>query len=361
MKKIICVHLFNDYSGSPKVLSQVIHSLKQKNLDVAVYTSNTKGFLSDSVLEPHTFYYKWSKYKVLTLLLLLFSQIHLAFKLLKYRKQDVVIYVNTLLPFGAAVMGKMFNKPVIYHIHETSIKPKLFKQFLRWVVTKTATKIIFVSQALQTLEQFNNKTDSIIYNALPKAFAINALHHNYQQLYDNCFNVYMICSLKVYKGVYEFVSIAKACGKYPEITFNLILNSNTKEIQAFFKDIKLPKNLTLLSTQNNLDIHYKKASLVLNLTREELCIETFGLTILEAMAYGIPVIVPTIGGPTELVEQGKQGYLMSSHDTLPIVEKIIELFRNRDLCMNLSKNAKDKAKLFNEDVFSSQIIKLLND
>lgn len=117
----------------------------------------------------------------------------------------------------------------------------------------------------------------------------------------------------------------------------------------------------MLNTQNNLDIHYKKASLVLNLTREELCIETFGLTILEAMAYGIPVIVPPVGGPIELVEQGKQGYLMSSHDTAAITEKIIELFKNKDLCMQLSENAKDKAKLFNEDAFSSQIINLLND
>ena len=34
-------------------------------------------------------------------------------------------------------------------------------------------------------------------------------------------------------------------------------------------------------------------------------IETFGLTALEAMAFGLPVIVPTVGGIAEMVEELK--------------------------------------------------------
>ena len=39
-----------------------------------------------------------------------------------------------------------------------------------------------------------------------------------------------------------------------------------------------------------------------------MCVETFGMTILEAMPYGIPAIVPNVGGPLELVQHGYNGY-----------------------------------------------------
>ena len=46
MKKVICFHLYNDYSGSPRVLSLVIRALVEKGYQVELYTSNTDGFLT---------------------------------------------------------------------------------------------------------------------------------------------------------------------------------------------------------------------------------------------------------------------------------------------------------------------------
>ena len=36
-KKIIFIHLLNDYSGSPKVLSQVINALQNQAYDIELY------------------------------------------------------------------------------------------------------------------------------------------------------------------------------------------------------------------------------------------------------------------------------------------------------------------------------------
>jgi len=47
MKKIVCAHLFNDYSGSPLVLSTAIKGFLKNGLEVDVITSAAnEGFLS---------------------------------------------------------------------------------------------------------------------------------------------------------------------------------------------------------------------------------------------------------------------------------------------------------------------------
>lgn len=359
--KIIFIHLLNDYSGSPKVLSQVIRAVQNDSIPCELYTgTGGEGFLSH-LAQHHRFFYKRFENKYMTLITYALSQISLLFKLLKYRDQNVILYVNTLLPFGAALAGKLIGKPVIYHIHETSIRPQILKTFLRYIVQKCASKIIFVSRSLQECETFPNLQESIIYNALPQDFKDQAAPHHYHPTQVGTFNVLMICSLKAYKGVHEFVTIANSCSIRSDITFTLILNAEPEEIDLFFHNADLPLNLTLMSRQNNLFPFYTKASLVLNLSRIDEWVETFGLTIIEAMAFGIPVIVPPVGGPSEIVQDGVEGYCISSYDTDIITQKIINLSENHDLCNTLSTNAKHRCDDFSEAHFEQQILKVFHD
>jgi len=359
-KKVIFIHLLNDYSGSPKVLSQVINAVK-KEYDVELFTAKSDdGFLSDLGVKHHFFFYKRFENKYLTLLIFMLSQMHLFFKLQKYKNEDVLIYVNTLLPFCAGLAGKFMGKNVYYHIHETSITPLSFKRFLRSMVSKTASKIFFVSNSLMELESFDAKEQSVIYNALPKELEKMALDVSYKHKHDGFFSVLMICSLKQYKGVDEFVSIAKKLKQNQNIRFTLLLNADKSEIDNYFKDKELPSNINIISKQKDVVPFYKEASLVLNLSRIDEWVETFGLTVLEAMAFGIPVIVPPVGGPAEIVRDTKDGYLLSSYDTKRIAKTIEQLASDEKLCLQLSKNAKQRAADFSEDVFEKNILHIFS-
>lgn len=360
-RKIVFIHLLNDYSGSPKVLSQVIKACQKDGYEVDLYTGSDGGFLSN-MSDNHTFYfYKRFENKYFTLVTYILSQISLFFKLLKYRNQDVVIYINTMLPFGAALGGKLIGKPVFYHVHEAYLQPPILKRFLRFIIQKTVTKVIFVSKSVQLLESFQNKEQSIVYNALSGDYIDATEHYCYHWKNGGKYTVLMICSLKAYKGINEFVEIARQCEKQKRISFTLILNAEQSELNRYFSKIELPSNVILLSRQENPIPYYQQTSLLLNLSRVDECVETFGLTIIEAMAFGIPVIVPPVGGPVEIVTEGVEGYLISSYDEEKIAHRILELSVDEGVCLQLSKNAKKRSKDFMPEAFEKNILRAISE
>ena len=343
--KIICVHLLNDFSGSPLVLSNAIRGFVQKGRQVQLYTSSATqdGFLSGLGVQEKSFWYRFHENKMKRLVALTFSQLHLFAKLFFHLKKNDTVYVNTLLPFGAALAAKLRGVRVIYHLHETSMNPPVLKWFLKKVVKWTASNVIYVSRFLQEKESVTGPEPHVVYNALSEEFRHKGRAHQYEISDEKAFTVLMLCSLKEYKGVNEFVTLAR---RLHLVKFELVLNSEKNEIDKYFAGQELPVNLTLFTKQKNVHPFYERAHLVLNLSHPDKWIETFGMTILEAMSYGIPELVPNVGGPVEIVEHGLNGFRIDVKDLDKITETIQFLSSNKGECLRLSTQAREKAEHF---------------
>jgi L-malate glycosyltransferase len=353
MKKIVFIHLFNDRSGSPKVLSQTIKAYQKKGYLTEVLTSShTDGFLTDIADINRPLFYKRSENKLITLFYYIISQILLFFQCFKYWNKDVIFYINTMMPFGAALAAKIMRKKVIYHIHETSLKPLVLKNFLRKIISMTADKIVFVSKYLHDVESFANKPQVVIYNALESA-------NNAQEKTNDKFVILMVCSLKAYKGVFEFITLAKFMSSANNLEFQLVLNAQADEIEDYLGEIEKPKNLVLFDRQSDLSHFYSNANLLLNLSRPEEWIETFGLTIVEGMEYGLPVIVPPVGGPVEIVRDGVDGFHVNCHKIEELAEKIMFFVEHKDEYSKFSKNSKERSMFFDLKVFEKNIVKVI--
>ena len=357
--KYYIVHLLDDYSGSPKVLSSLIENLRlsNKNIDVLI-GGKSKGFISDITEDCTRYFYSRSENKYITLISYLLSQIHL-FLLLSlkfYRDREVTnkkIIVNTVLPFGAAMVAKLMRVKVYYYLHETSINPPILKTFLLKVVEFTSYKTLFVSKFVRNELRLKVVEKKVIYNPLPNEYDVIRL--NEEQLVNKWQNknVLMACSMKDYKGIPEFVDLANSLQNF---NFTLIINDNNNNIKKYFSKFILPKNLLIVSRPKSLLKYYKSSFVVLNLSDKKTCIETFGLTLIEAMSAYTPVICPKVGGPTEIVRDYKDGYHIDSKCTIELIDKIYNLSNDYNLWNKFSQSAKDRSKKFSMNQYSMDLL-----
>lgn len=352
MKKIVLVHLFNDRSGSPKVLSQVARILNKRGFELDVLTSDHKdGFLNDIPGKRINLFYRRKDNKVATLFLYLISQVHLFYLCLRYIRDDVVFYVNTMMPAGAAIAAYLMNKEVIYHVHETSIRPAILKKFLRLVIRLTADKVIFVSRYLEEVEGFEKKQQVVIPNAIEWAGCVESKLEK-----KDSFNVLMVCSLKDYKGIPEFFKLARALSVRDDIRFTLVLNADREDVERLSLEKEVPNNVRCIPRQSCVKAFFQEADLLMSMSRPDECIESFGLTVLEGMHYGLPIIAPPVGGPAEIVRDGREGYLVSCYETQRIADIICRLVSDENLYFRLAQNARLRASEFSMASFEEKLV-----
>ncbi|HSL42437.1 MAG TPA: glycosyltransferase [Anaerolineales bacterium] len=70
--------------------------------------------------------------------------------------------------------------------------------------------------------------------------------------------------------------------------------------------------------------------------------EPFGITPIEAMACGTPVIGADVGGIKHTVADGETGYLVPAKDPVAIADRLIELYENPDKRKCFSQNALER-------------------
>lgn len=362
-KKIVAFHLYNDFSGSPKVLAMALEALVSDGWDVTLFTSD--GGVLDSLsrheaVHKHTIAYRFSSNPIVTIWRLLRSQTVSFFKALKHcRHKDTVTYINTILPFGAALGAKLAGSHVIYHYHENAFAKGTMYRLLAALMKRVADDIICVSEYQAEHLSVPRKDLHVIPDALPIS-VISSLKQNPDAAWNRK-NILMLSSLKEYKGTAEFIQLSseKDCFRW-----TLIVNATEDEIKHFLKDkainVESMPWLQIYPRQTDVSHFYNDASLVLSLTKSDLFIETFGLTAAEAMTAGLPVIVPTVGGIADLVTDGYNGYKIDVRNLSAIGDKIQKILTNRDLYMRLAAGALEKSREFNPQIFSSAICNLFN-
>ena len=359
MKRIVCFHLFNDYSGSPKVLRMVLEGVLNKGYRVDLVSS--KGGVLDELLHypnlrKHSYPYRFSSNGAVTMLRYGLVQLFTFFLSFRWMFcKDVVFYINTLLPVGPALAGRMMGKRVVYHYHENAFVKGAFYKMLATIMERLAHRIICVSEYQSSFLKCKKKV-TVIPNALPEAF-VQRLKPNPENAFEQK-TVLMLGSLKEYKGTKEFIQLSQLLQQY---RFILVINDTQENIDKYLKkngDTR-GENIALYSRQEDMAKFYQQASVVLNVSHKRLVIETFGLTALVAMTAGLPVIVPTVGWIAEMVDDGVNGYKIDVTD-LDMIERCIKkLLSDKNKYMKMAENALVRARQYECNVMIDNICRVL--
>ncbi|MCU6664558.1 Glycosyl transferases group 1 [compost metagenome] len=362
-RKYYFVHLYNDFSGSPRVLREMVEILPGNR---HVITSNTNGILSgiNDVKYSH-FNYLPASNLVVKLLAYLIANMKIFFillRLLRENKRDSnYVIVNTMLPFGAMLASKITKSTLTSYVHETSIKPFILKKFLRKIIELCADNVVFVSKFLYEKEFFKQiSKQQVIYNPLSPHLISESKDIDFLAKFNDR-NVIFISSLLECKGVKDFIQIAElSFSANDNIVFTLVLNCTEKQLHDFLKDTPLPENIVLFRRPADLRRLYLSSAIVLNLTNPNQWLETFGLTLAEGMANGSIPIGPELGGPVELIDE-TCGFNIIHSDHASIRNKILYVLSDVEIFEFYAKNAKAKSEVFSLEVYKDRILNFIDN
>ncbi|MFM7682705.1 MAG: glycosyltransferase [Bacteroidota bacterium] len=126
------------------------------------------------------------------------------------------------------------------------------------------------------------------------------------------------------------------------------------QLEQKINDLELHSEVTLAGVKDNVEEFLWQSDLYVH----SALAEGFGLTLIEAMASGLPVITIDGGGNRDLIEEGKNGFLIEKENVNLFVEKILELKNNPALYQNMSQYAKTYAQKFDIVPYVDNLLEL---
>lgn len=170
------------------------------------------------------------------------------------------------------------------------------------------------------------------------------------------FNVLFVGNIGLQKGI---IYLLKAWKKLNlpshKATLTLVGNIDS-EFYKIAHDLIKSKNIVMHKSvpQKELLNFYKNASVFVMPSIQE------GLAMVqaEAMASGLPLICTKNTGGEELIENGKQGFVIEPRNIKSLSEKIEWCFLNQDKCFHMGKEAFKKIQQFSWDSYGDKILEI---
>lgn len=161
----------------------------------------------------------------------------------------------------------------------------------------------------------------------------------------------------VVKGPELLKAVARAFRtQSPELAARttLLLVGETKR-QGYFDDLALSHiSLGRVSDRRELVAIYAHSDAVLSTS----VYETFGQTLSEALAVGTPVLSFRCGGPEDIIEDGRTGYLIDAFDPEQYAARLIELLERRGQGSFDREACRSSVQRFSADRIASELARL---
>ncbi|MGL5649964.1 MAG: glycosyltransferase [Clostridium sp.] len=131
-----------------------------------------------------------------------------------------------------------------------------------------------------------------------------------------------------------------------------------EKIKVLIKLNNLENNIKLKPFTNKLNEKYKDYYCYILPSR----FEAFAMVVLESISNGVPVIgFDMESGLKDMITDGKEGYLIKKYEVKKMAEKIIKLYENEDLRIEISNRALDKSSSFTKEKIIKKWIELFEN
>ena len=271
-----------------------------------------------------------------------------------------ILHVHYAIPHAyAGYMAKQMLKregievPMITTLHGTDItlvgNHPTYKEAVTFSINESDV-VTSVSESLKrdTLRLFNvDKDIKVIPNfiGLQKMERVSPCKRSVMASADELI-VTHISNFRKVKRVDDVVRVFYGIQQQLPAKLIMVGDGPEREIaDQLCKDLGIKKKVLFLGNTSDIDRILCFTDLFL-LPSES---ESFGLSALEAMAAGVPVVSSNAGGLSEGNEEGVSGYLCPIGDVQTMAEKAIYILSDKDRLAQFKQNARKVAARFDEE------------
>ncbi len=210
---------------------------------------------------------------------------------------------------------------------------------------------VFIAISENTKNYFTQNTSGYKVEMLPNAI-------EYDKYYDpivekTALNLIAVGRLDDNKNYSFLIDVANTL-KEKKLPFSLEIVGDGVERNELLNKInrlELDEHVHLLGKRNDVPSLLQKSSIFLHSAKSE----AFGLTLIEAMAAGLPVITLDGGGNRDLIIEGQNGYLVRTNSEA-FAQQIVTLWNNKNLYKHIAFFAQEFAKNFDIKTYIEQLL-----
>ncbi len=326
-KKLIIIHrdLYHPYTGGLYRLAQIIRYLQNRGIEMDVI--NCADF--PVWIRKNRLYFILKIVKIL----------------LRYRKNSFIfvnhgMHFRLIIPlFISRMLGNRYGincLQTFYNLRKGSIERNL-EFLIEYLILQGASLLIFPSvsaKAYFSPFHLNSKTQKIV-NPAPKVWGKPRKHSA-----ENAKNLLFVGQVKPWKGLDTLI---KALSRLKNLDFTLNVigryDSNSKYfhcIQKLIYEANLSGKIIFHGEvdKERLSHFYRKADIFISASRSE----TFGMVLLEAISFGLPIIASAIPATRESLKDNINAILYEPENIDALAEAIHRLITDHNLRISIAKN-----------------------
>lgn len=371
MKSILFCQPTLNSTGSENSLLQIVKGLSEKH-NIYLLAGQNGVMYNDFEKYCNTIYIGNSiklkkSYKVIIPYIISYFKVYFMIKRICKQNKIDIVYINSLM-FPQALVGAFFNKVnIITHIREVQTTyPKIVYNIYILLTTLLTKRIVnacdFIGkQKIPLSEKFKEKAVTIY----------NCSDFNVMQNKDinSSFTILSVIPASKKKGIIDLIYCVDEMInvlKIKNVSFQVV--GKIDEKSSFFlklKEIifekKISNNITFVGESQNIEYFYSKADILLHPSHSE----AFPRAIIEGMNYSLPIIATNVGGSSEAVINGENGYIVEKGNYKDMANKISQLINEKDKLSSFSRKSYELYRsFFTNEIMTKKIldvIKKVND
>jgi len=289
------------------------------------------------------------------------------------REAPDVVHANSIrggLVMSAATVG--LGMPIVWHAHDLLPRHPLSTAIRWFALASRRNRIITVSQAV------SDRFRGVLLRRFPRRVLVTTIHNavDLDRFGSNrksrlalrrSFNfaetqtlVGTVGQLTPRKGQLELIrAFAAVAQEVPNVRLLIVGEALFNRDQEYAKSLAraaeslgIADRVQFLGQRDDVPALMRALDLLVVNSRAE----PFGLTVVEAMASGTPVLATAVDGIPEIVRHGESGWLIDGRDHRSLAEAMLMLLRDQNLRRKLGSNGRrDAIARFSIERFSTEI------